>query len=108
MLTITRDNASNNNTLCQHLYAKLERLYDDHLTEHPCCEGFMRFKGNESRIRCFAHILNLVVQDILQDLGSSTFKDATAFLDRAAKNRWKKITLPGAAGVIAKLRIIVL
>jgi hypothetical protein len=45
-------------------------------------------------------------------LGSSTHKDAVAFLDRAsehlAKKSWKKITIPGAIGVIAMLRLIVL
>jgi len=56
--------------------------------------------------------LNLVVKAILADLGSSTYKDAVAFLDRAsehfAKKTWKKITILGATGVIAKLRLIVL
>ena len=68
----------------------------------------MRFKGEESYIRCFAHVLNLVVKDMLAFLGSSTHKDATAFLDRVAKAKWKKITVPGAARVIAILRILVL
>lgn len=108
LLTITSDNASNNDTLCRHLHIKLSRLYDDHLEEIPLRDGRMRFKGEESHIRCFAHILNLVIRDILEDLGSSNHKDASAFLDRVAKNKWKKITLPGAARVIARLRIIVL
>ena len=68
----------------------------------------MRFQGEQSWICCFAHILNLVVKDILESLGSSTHKEATAFLDRIAKNKCKIITLPGAAAVIAKLRILVL
>ena len=72
----------------------------------------MRFKGEASQIRCFSHILNLVVKAILQDLGSSTYKDAVAFLDRAlkyiSKKTQKKITILGAISVIAKLRIIVL
>ena len=72
----------------------------------------MRFKGEALQIRCFSHILNLVVKAILQDLGSSTYKDAVAFLDRAlkyiSKKTQKKITILGAISVIAKLRIIVL
>jgi hypothetical protein len=108
LLTITSDNASNNDTLCRHLHSILSRLFDDHLEEHPIRNGTMRFKGEESRIQCFAHILNLMVKDILKFLGSSTHKDATAFLDRVAKAKWKKITLPRAASVIAILRILVL
>jgi hypothetical protein len=68
----------------------------------------MQFKGENSRIRCFAHVLNLVVKDILNVLGSSTHKDTSDFLDRVAKAKWKKITLPGAAGVIYRLQTLVL
>jgi len=50
----------------------------------------MRFKGKASQIRYFSYILNLVVKAILQDLGSSTHKDAIAFLDRALKYISKK------------------
>jgi hypothetical protein len=112
LLSITADNASNNNTLCRYLYSFMKRQFDDHLEEFPSKEGTMRFKGEASQIRCFAHILNLVVKVILKDLGSSTYKDASDLLDRAtehlAKKRWLKITIPGATGVIAKLRIVVL
>jgi len=86
----------------------LSRLFDDHLEEHPIRNGTMRFKGEENRIRCFVHILYLVVKDILEFLGSSTHEDATAFLDRVAKAKLNKITLPGATRVIAILRILVL
>jgi hypothetical protein len=86
----------------------LSRLFDDHLEEYTIRNGTMRFKGEESRIWCFVHILNLVVKDVLKFLGSSTHKVATAFLNRVAKAKSKKITLPGAAGVIAILRLLVL
>jgi hypothetical protein len=49
-----------------------------------------------------------VVKDILDFLGSSDNKSASEFLNRVAKYKWDKITLPRAAGVIARLRIIVL
>jgi hypothetical protein len=90
----------------------MARKYDDYLEEFPSREGTMRFKGEASQVRCFGHILNLVVKAILHDMGSSTHKDAVAFLDRASeyisKKQWSKITIPGATGVIAKLRLIVL
>jgi hypothetical protein len=55
-----------------------------------------------------AHVDNLVVKAILKDLGSSTYKDACEFLDRVKQLGWNKITIPGAAGDIAILRIVVL
>jgi hypothetical protein len=112
LLFITADNASNNDTLCRHLYTQMKRQFDDHLEEFPSKQGIMRFKGGESQICCFAHILNLVVKAILKDLGSSTHKATSELLDRAfdniAKKKWVKIFVLGATGVIAKLRIIVL
>jgi hypothetical protein len=108
LIAITADNASNNDTLCRHLFNRLSRHFDSYDSEVQYNEGTMRFKGEESRIRCFAHILNLVVKAILHALGSSTQKDAMAFLDRVASAKWQKITLPGAQGVIARLRIVVL
>lgn len=112
LLSITADNASNNDTLYRYLYNLIACKYDDHLEEFPLREGIMRFKGEALQIRYFGHILNLVVKAILHDLGSSTYKDAVAFLDRASeyisKKTWKKITIPSAIGVIAKLCIIVL
>ena len=50
----------------------------------------MRFKGKASQIRYFSYILNLVIKAILQDLGSSIYKDAIAFLDQALEYISKK------------------
>jgi len=108
LLTVTADNAFNNDTCVDHLHSMMSRKYDDHLDPYPTREGLMRFKGEKSQIRCFAHILNLVAKAILDHLGSSNATDHRAFLDRAVANKWSKITLPGAQGVIAKLRVQVL
>jgi hypothetical protein len=105
LLTITADNASNNDTLCRHLYRQMTPLYDEWLSEHPIRGERMRFMGEESQIRCFAHILNLVVQKILSTIGSSSHKNASDLLDRVAASRNKKITPPLASGVIALLRL---
>ena len=111
-MTITGNNASNNDILCKYLYELLLKEYDDYLERFPTRGQSIRFRGEASRIRCFAHILNLVVKAILADLGSSTQKQAMEFLDRAAidiANRSRtRITLPGAQNSIAKLRIIIL
>ncbi len=68
----------------------------------------MRFNGITGQIQCFVYILNLVYKAILKSLGSSTYKDASDFLDRAEKNKQDKITLPLATGDITVLRVIVL
>ena len=112
LLTITGDNASNNDTLCVNLHELLLREYDDYLEEFPDRNATMRFRREASRIRCFAHVLNLIVKAILAELGSSTYKQATEYLDRVseaiAKRKERQLDLPGAQGVVAKLRIIVL
>lgn len=112
LLTITGDNAGNNDTLCVHLLNRLLKEYDDYLDPFPIRGQTIRFRGLASRIRCFAHILNLIVKAILQELGSSTFKQAVEYLDRATvaiTNRERsRLQIPNAQGVIAKLRIIVL
>jgi hypothetical protein len=54
----------------------LSKHFDDHLAEFLIRNSIMRFKGEDSQVRCLAHILNLIVKAILESLGSSTYKDA--------------------------------
>jgi hypothetical protein len=86
----------------------MSRKFNDHLDLKLTREGFMRFKGEMSQIQCFAHVLNLIVKDILADLSSCTNKDDREFLDQAVANKWKTITLPRAAGVVACVQLQVL
>lgn len=108
LLSITCDNADNNTVAIRQLYKRLLTLYDDHLEEFLIRSGTMRFKGEQSHIRCFAHILNLIVKDILRDIGSSTHKNAVERLSQAAAGKWKQIDAPLGSGAIAILRLIVL
>jgi hypothetical protein len=85
LLKITSANALNNNTLCVNLHELLLREYDDYLDNFPVRGATIRFRGDASRIWCFAHVLNLIIKAILKELGSSTYKQATKYLDRAAK-----------------------
>jgi hypothetical protein len=63
LLAITCDNASNNATLS----TTLKTLLED--------EG-VRWSSKENRLPCLAHIINLVVQDIISHLQlSSTLQD---------------------------------
>jgi hypothetical protein len=105
VITITADNASNNDTLHRYLHQKLSQSYDDYLTETIIREGTMKFTQN-SQIRCFAHILNLVMKAILKSLYASSHKEACDLLNDVAKQSWKKIKVPSSP--IAKLRILVL
>jgi hypothetical protein len=65
LLTITGDNAGNNDTFCIYFHNRLLKEYDDYFEEVPLRGKKMRFRGSASRIRCFAHILNLIVKAIL-------------------------------------------
>ena len=59
LLAITADNASNNTTLAYNLEAKLEELH-------------IYWDSKENTIPCLAHIINLVVQDIIRHLKLAT------------------------------------
>ena len=60
--------------------------YNDLLDLMPVYRKAMRFQGEASKIDCLAHVDNLIVKAILKSLGSSTHKDACAFLDRVRDN----------------------
>ncbi|KAK9371827.1 uncharacterized protein V1513DRAFT_386091 [Lipomyces chichibuensis] len=66
VLTITGDNASNNEAMISELYENL--LTKVSTAEDPSGNNerrVMRFEGSSSYIRCIAHVLNLIVGDIL-------------------------------------------
>jgi hypothetical protein len=68
----------------------------------------MRFRGEESQIRCFTHILYLIVEDFLNALGLSTHKNAKETLNRATVGKHKEITAPLGYRSIAILQLVVL
>jgi hypothetical protein len=105
VITITADNASNNDTLHRYLYQKLSQRYDGYLSETIIREGTMKLTHN-SQIRCFAHILNLDMKTILRSLRASSHKEACDLLDDVAKRSWKTVNAPTSP--IAKLRLLVL
>jgi hypothetical protein len=66
----------------------------------------MRFHGRKPFIRCLVHVANLICDDILKELNSSTAREAKALLDDLDKRRVKNVlSLPGR-GVLAKIRLI--
>jgi hypothetical protein len=55
MLMFVSNNASNNDTLATHLDNEMK-------AQHPFGEYPHVFKGRRHHVRCFAHVLNLVMQ----------------------------------------------
>jgi hypothetical protein len=65
LFAVCGDNATNNDTFCDHLLERLQQDYDDDSSSTlglPKC----RFHGQDSRIRYGAHIISLVVDAVLK------------------------------------------
>ena len=78
LFAITSDNASNNSTLCYHLFQRLKEEYDD---RPSVIRPRMRFYRKSSFIRCLAHIINLICKDVLDNLKAGTAVKAKRLLD---------------------------
>ena len=86
IISLTGDNAKNNDTCARHLYKIIKYIYNKHLNLIPIYDKFIRFKGEASKIDCLAHVDNLIIKAILKSLSLSTYKDAIAFLNRVSDN----------------------
>jgi hypothetical protein len=93
LLTITGDNAGNNETMVSELFHTLMETAHD--------KNEIPFQGLDGYIRCLAHILNLIVKDILRSLKSGTTKEAFAVCDDIQNG----ISVP-VQSALAKLRIL--
>jgi hypothetical protein len=90
VIAITGDNASNNKVMASELYHAIKKLSPE-----------IQFHGVDSYIRCLAHILNLIVKDILRALKSGSTQEAYAVCD--SLRECQPITTQTA---LAKLRIL--
>ena len=87
LLALTADNATNNDTLVEHLHCQLLTLFDNEVDlEMGNTQTVMRFRGKEHRIRCIAHVLNLIVYKILDDLKTGTAKEAKDLNENSIKS----------------------
>lgn len=96
ILTITADNATNNESLMSELYFNLKEKF----LGVGETDAF-HFQGADSYIRCLAHVLNLIVSDILSALKSGDHKTAVTTCDLMQEN--KDI---GMHSVLSRLRIM--
>ncbi|KAK9353311.1 hypothetical protein V1523DRAFT_203903 [Lipomyces doorenjongii] len=83
LITITGDNASNNESMVSALYESLRRKYG-----HA-----VRCRDPDSYVRCLAHILNLIVQDILHALKSGNAGEACAMCNSLSNRKAKHAPL---------------
>jgi hypothetical protein len=102
LLALTADNALNNNTLVEHLHRRLLTQFDDEVDpELSNIKPVMQFWSKQHRIRCIAHILNLIVSQILSSLKTGTAKEARDFDETQVKSI-------GPLNGVVKIRLIVL
>lgn len=102
LLTITADNAANNETLMSELYFSLKDTLPADGNASADKED-LRFLGVDSYVRCLAHVLHLITSNILSELKVGDHKTANEMCDLLQQN--KKI---GRHSALARLRILVL
>jgi hypothetical protein len=73
LISITGDNASNNETMASELFHSLSNRL-----QFQKKDARLLYQGLDSYIRCLAHILNLIVKDILRALKSGDVEEANA------------------------------
>ncbi|KAK9364418.1 ribonuclease H-like domain-containing protein [Lipomyces kononenkoae] len=100
LITITGDNASNNQTVASELFYCLSEKLD---LQEDSNDSVLLYRGLDSYIRCLAHILNLIVKDILRVLKSGNVEEASAACDNLRDG--KSI---GTQTALARLRILAL
>jgi hypothetical protein len=102
LTTITGDNASNIQEMVSELHFTLEEK-----SLQP-----IRFRGVDSYIRCLAHILNLIVKDILRSLKSGSVSEANEICDnlqsRNSQSGNSQSTSPSISSqsALSRLRIL--
>ena len=105
LMTITGDNASNNNSMALELF----KLLNDDISSQPDLNSDVSqtrplFQGLDSYIRCLAHIMNLIVKDILMALKGGSVEEAHATCDEMYKGLMRTALL--VLSPLAKLRIL--
>jgi hypothetical protein len=103
LLTITADNASNNETLCYSLYKNLSKRFDLEFNNIENQHLTLRFQGLNSFVRCLAHILNLVVKQFLSALKTGDIESAGEACEKIKNGK----DIPELSA-LARLRVLIL
>jgi hypothetical protein len=112
LVAICGDNASNNPTLCRSLHKLLKQRFIDSVQKLDLLgenRKLMLFKGDESFIRCLAHVLNLVAKSMLKVFKAGSHKDAKRIIKQMSADKRETFQIeeiPKSA--IARLRLIVM
>jgi hypothetical protein len=113
LVGICGDNASNNPTLCREPHKLLKQKFVD-LATHLVIPGnkdrkVMLYKGDESFVRCLAHVLNLVAKAMLKVFKAGSHKEAKRVIKQMrAEDRETFAASETPQSAIARLRLIVL
>lgn len=102
LLATTADNASKSVTRMSALHRRL--LERASLT--PTHK--LRFEGVPSFVRCLAHIIDLIVKDILKNLKADTISYAEAICDSMSSGTTSDEVRSGSFSVIQKVRVFAL
>jgi hypothetical protein len=108
LFAVCGDNASPNDTFCDHFH---QRLLSNGFDDNPASGNSLplcRFHGRNSRIRCMAHIIALVVGAVLTFLQAGTYADAAVLLQAAEDNKGVFSSDCSALSVYQKIRTLVL
>jgi hypothetical protein len=81
LFAVCGDNAGNNNTFCDHFHQRLLSKFENEPA--PDSDSVRcRFRGRESRIRCIAHIISLIVDAIFAKLKAGDYAQAAALIEK--------------------------
>ena len=100
VISITGDNASNNETLMDVVESGLLERFPgkDNLSNTP------RFHGQTSYIRCIAHVLNRIVKSILKTLNSGDRISANEAIELVSTGQYINTT----DSALARLRVLII
>ena len=90
-MTITADNAANNNTFLKEL-------------EYVCHQKEIKFDHKKNNIRCLAHVINLTVQEILKNIKAGDAQEEDELLELVSQEEQEDDV---NVEIIPKLRLLI-
>jgi len=106
LFAVCGDNASNNDTFCDHFHSLLLGTFENDPSSDSDVER-CRFRGRSSRIRCIAHIISLIVDAIFATLRSGSYAQAKELVDNTGSGSFAQETC-ASLSIYMKIRTFVL